>query len=101
MRSSGRRAVEEKCLAAGGRFLFGEGLSPTIRNRLEAALPQALTCQGFPLGVKGDRRCSSLRREPGRAEQSCTPREVPLATKDDENKLSRSTVGTGHLGQTA
>ena len=31
-----------KCLAAGGRFLFGEGFAPTIRNRLEAAPPQAL-----------------------------------------------------------
>lgn len=29
-------------------------------------------------------------REPGRAEQSCTPRDVPIATNDGENKLSHS-----------
>ena len=32
-------------------------------------------------------------------EQSCTPRDVPEATTDGENKLSRPTEGTGQLGQ--
>ena len=32
-------------------------------------------------------------------EQSCTPRDVPEATTDGENKLSRPTTGTGQLGQ--
>ena len=52
-------------LAAGGRFLFGEGFAPTIRNRLEAAPPKAPHRQGgvgSPLRVWGENKCASLRR---------------------------------------